>query len=656
MPQTYFTLLTKQGFAAITNAAALKQQITISQMAVGDGAGNATTPDESQTALVHETYRGALNLLTAPNDSQILAELVIPAGTGGFTIRELGLYDDAGHLLAVANFPATYKPSTDEGTTSDLVLRMLVQVGNASAVAITLDPSAVLATRDWVLQNIGAATVLPGGDPGMVLTKLYKADGSYRWRRLTTADIDGLEVALESNKPAVTHDATCVSPADGVSAVVPTPTLVGSAYYPLYGVPQQCRHFRVIKQGGDWNAPDYTGTENAQSGTPATSHAVGRQLDNTQGYLWQYQDENTFGELGAWSDAFTFSTGSIFIEAPTITNPADSAVDVGARPVIQLSDFVVGGGGADTLRATSVRIRNAQGVVVWQVDESTDRLNNFTVPDGVMQDGQAVYTIDAKYYGATYGASAWSAVSTITTAASFLPDFVADIGKPFGGGYVAGKIVSDYDGNTYGLIVSSGSGDSVKAGAQDMTWSTRNGLLNPSPGVPPMTLADGKENYDALKSSYYFSDCTAAQWVENECNSGQGLNGYTDWYLPSRDELELLYRQFTPTTYQAAAGSRPNSTTYYGADGAGFGTNANSLPKGHPYSEAPVDQAADDNFKEGGADAFSADHYWSSTSADGSDAWGQEFEFGHQMVAGEYNDGSNKSNFMAVRAVRRVKL
>ena len=151
MSQTYFAILTAVGEAKLANAAALGTKLQISRMAVGDGNGNLPVPIRTQTALVHETYRADLNELKPDpaNASQIIAELVIPETEGGYWLREMGLYDVAGDLIAVANCPPSYKPEMAEGSGRTQVLRMVLIVSSTAAVQLKIDPSVVLATRAY---------------------------------------------------------------------------------------------------------------------------------------------------------------------------------------------------------------------------------------------------------------------------------------------------------------------------------------------------------------------------------------------------------------------------------------------------------------------------------------------------------------------------
>ncbi len=152
MTAKYFAILTNQGAARLANAAALGTRLNLTQMAVGDANGTLPTPDPVQTKLINQKRIAPLNLLTVDpaNTSQIIAEQIIPENEGGFWIREIGLYDDDGILIAVANCPETYKPQLQEGSGRTQTIRMILIVSSTSAITLKIDPSVVLATRKYV--------------------------------------------------------------------------------------------------------------------------------------------------------------------------------------------------------------------------------------------------------------------------------------------------------------------------------------------------------------------------------------------------------------------------------------------------------------------------------------------------------------------------
>ncbi|EGF7458869.1 phage tail protein [Escherichia coli] len=152
MTVKYYAILTNQGAARLANATTLGSKLNLTQMAVGDANGVLPTPDPAQTKLINQKRIAPLNLLSVDpnNQSQIIAEQIIPENEGGFWIREIGLYDDEGVLIAVANCPETYKPQLQEGSGRTQTIRMILVVTNTEAITLKIDPSVVLATRKYV--------------------------------------------------------------------------------------------------------------------------------------------------------------------------------------------------------------------------------------------------------------------------------------------------------------------------------------------------------------------------------------------------------------------------------------------------------------------------------------------------------------------------
>ncbi|HHL0959092.1 TPA: phage tail protein, partial [Serratia marcescens] len=152
MTAKYFALLTNVGAAKLANAAALGEKLEITAMAVGDANGTDPTPDPAQTKLVHECHRAPLNSLSVdPNNaSQVIAEQVLAEIVGGWWVREIGLYDTNGDLVAIGNCPPSYKPLITEGSGREQIIRMILIVSSSDAVELKIDPAVVLATREYV--------------------------------------------------------------------------------------------------------------------------------------------------------------------------------------------------------------------------------------------------------------------------------------------------------------------------------------------------------------------------------------------------------------------------------------------------------------------------------------------------------------------------
>ncbi|EFD7785083.1 phage tail protein [Escherichia coli] len=156
MSTKFYTLLTDIGAAKLASAAALGVPLKITHMAVGDGGGTLPTPDAKQTALVNEKRRAALNMLyiDPQNSSQIIAEQVIPENEGGWWIREVGLFDESGALIAVGNCPESYKPQLAEGSGRTQTVRMVLITSSTDNITLKIDPTVVLATRKYVDDKI----------------------------------------------------------------------------------------------------------------------------------------------------------------------------------------------------------------------------------------------------------------------------------------------------------------------------------------------------------------------------------------------------------------------------------------------------------------------------------------------------------------------
>lgn len=152
----YFALLTKLGENLLAQATALGTKLELTHMAVGDGGGSLPTPDTNQTKLIAEKRRAAINTLFIDdkNKNQIIAEQIIPEQDGGWWIREIGLFDKAGNLIAVANCPETYKPQLAEGSGRTQSIRIVLIVSHTESVTLKIDPSVVLATREYVNTEI----------------------------------------------------------------------------------------------------------------------------------------------------------------------------------------------------------------------------------------------------------------------------------------------------------------------------------------------------------------------------------------------------------------------------------------------------------------------------------------------------------------------
>ena len=149
MASTYFTLVTDSGTKKMIDTITQEKKVNITHFAVGDGGGRATTPTTAQTALKNEVWRGDVNAcyISPESENLLIVESVIPSSVGGFTIREMGLYDDAGVLIAVCNTPDTQKVRVADGVVHELDLSMEIALSNTDSVELIVDPNVVTATK-----------------------------------------------------------------------------------------------------------------------------------------------------------------------------------------------------------------------------------------------------------------------------------------------------------------------------------------------------------------------------------------------------------------------------------------------------------------------------------------------------------------------------
>lgn len=194
---TFKSIHTRYGLQRLAAAEAAGQQIRLTQMAVGDGNGNPIDIDsmDDASALVRERFRADINRIypDPERDNRYTAELVVPAGAGGFTLREIGLYDEHGGLFAIGNLPETYKPTAEDGAFADTVVRLEFLVTNATVVTLQIDPNVAVATHTWIINNVTMATLLPGGTTGQIAKKASNADGDIAW-----SDPDDINITVNT--------------------------------------------------------------------------------------------------------------------------------------------------------------------------------------------------------------------------------------------------------------------------------------------------------------------------------------------------------------------------------------------------------------------------------------------------------------------------
>ncbi|WP_271812862.1 phage tail protein [Clostridium beijerinckii] len=149
MAENFYTMLTKLGRKKLSASAVSGSKVNFKTLKVGDGNGSYYEPSEDQTSIVKEVWSGNISAISVDksNANWIVVETVIPAADGGFFIREAGIFDDAGDMIAITKLSETYKPTILEGSTKDLVIKIVLEVSNASSRDLKIDPNVVVATK-----------------------------------------------------------------------------------------------------------------------------------------------------------------------------------------------------------------------------------------------------------------------------------------------------------------------------------------------------------------------------------------------------------------------------------------------------------------------------------------------------------------------------
>ena len=317
--------------------------------------------------------------------------------------------------------------------------------------------------------------------------------------------------------------------------------------------------------------------------------------------------------------AIPIRIGEPIVAKPTLIEPAQDS-EVYETPTLTTSPFKTFPSGHDTQLSADWEIFNASGSLIYSSYDDQVNKSTLTVPEDVLIEGGYGYKWRKRDNGNVIGAGEWSDFSEFITVSKFFPTVP---GEPFGGGYFAGYM-DPSDGPRYALIVApKASGEALQ-----LDYKTEKST-------------DGATSYwdgQSITASIDDSAHPAAQFC-----ASLSIAGFGDWYLPARDELELLFRNLKGNS-TVSAGDRYESGMY--------GENENSDPDGVAYSGTYPAMTSAAIFQVGGAEAFELTIYWSSTEEipqGGGSAWYQNFYGGMQSVNGKINNYN-------VRAVRRVLL
>ena len=489
----------------------------------------------------------------------------------------------------------------------------------SAAAALATTVAAKVAKTDIVDALTSSATNQPlSANQGKVLNGLITG--------LQPALVSGTSIKTINNQSLLGSGNISVSTSSSnvVSASLTMPSTVatsGSLALTLSGTSALVNGSIASFQITDWNnnTTTVTATSNAASTTliaPATS---GTLLTVSVVAVDNYGNKSL-------AVTATSTTVTVSINAVTITSPASGATNIGQTPTISGNSFGVTNG-TDTQVSADWEIwtgANSTGTLVWSSINDTVNKTSITVPAATLV-VNTTYYIAARYKGTTYGYGGYGYCS-FTTATSFVPSVA---GAAYQGGFFAGKIV--IGANTYALVVAPKASGENTSKQWKITNDTTAGTLS---------LNDGLSNSNAMNNASH----PAAQFCR-----ALTIGGYSDWYLPSRDELEIVYRNCKPdSTANSTYVNRINNLGVgNGSDTNNNGYNANSLPVGTAYTASNPTTSVSLAYTTGNAEAFAAAWYWSSTEFNATDAWTQYFSFGAQT-----NSGKNYTNY--VRAVRKV--
>lgn len=259
----YYTLYTDKGRKRINELLAEGKELTFTHIAVGDGGGFVYEPEAGQEALRNEVYRGSINAkLVDPDDTnQIIFQLVIPVSAGGFYIREAGLFDDSGLMIAIAKTSESYKPNVSDGSGKEIILSFIIALSNAEDVTIKIPDSVTFATQEYVLQQIekGIGEHCREEDPH----EQYLKESEYNEKIAEIEGVVGEKAAANHN-----HDNTYLKKTDATNTYATKEALSNG----LAGKAATSHTHSNYAASGHNHDSVYSKTNHTHSGYAASSH------------------------------------------------------------------------------------------------------------------------------------------------------------------------------------------------------------------------------------------------------------------------------------------------------------------------------------------------------------------------------------------------
>lgn len=712
----FFAILTAVGEAKQANADALGIPWKLTHLGVGDANGTEPIPDRLQTKLINERRRAPLNQLKIDpaNPAVLIAEQVIPEEVGGWWVREIGLYDEAGDLVAIANCAPSFKPVLSQGSGRTQIVRMNFIVSSVGNIVLKIDPAVVLATREYVDSSIiaainkqdfkrsvmvattanivlsGAQTIdgqavpagarvlvkdqVTGKDNGIYLTtggawaRAEDADASIEvtpglfvhveqgalngdtvWQLTTDAPIvlgtTALTFDIVAGKTGVnagTYRSVTVDARGRVTGGSNPTTLSGYGITDAYTKPQIDE--LIAGQARVVSTPAISGASSSKAGVlvaltaSASSLLVGGSIASFTFTL----PDGTSSTVGASSGSATKSVmalgsiGTNYVVKVFATDNGGNKSAVASKSIaitdhapptapttVTVADKVYQNSTGNTLVASGATASDG-ATITYSITQSGGVELAFSKTSGITAgevvtflapsvSADTVVTINVVAVDSLGGQSSQK-TTAITVAA--VP---SQIGVAYGGGFYGGRMKVGAD--SYAVILA------PKASGESASLQVRTTQTD-TPGTA--STWDGAANTAAMIAAG-----AAAHPAANFCK-GLSIGGYTDWVLPAQDQLELLYRNFKPTTALSNAN---------GVDGI----NPNSDPVGVAYTGGSPAQTTISAFMTGGAEAFTSGFYWTSTRNTAGTNIYLSLNNGHPTNTG-------KDTAYSVRAVRMVKI
>jgi hypothetical protein len=565
-----------------------------SNVAVGHSAGQAITTGTQNTTLGRNAANAGANNLTTGSNNIILGYNA--AASSATVSNEVTLGNSSVNRFRVPGLGIdwTSAPANLTGKTLNATTALGVSAGNSDT-------------------GVGGGTYV-GASAGSQATGLANVIvGRLAYSNASASGLGNCALGTETLRDTTTGARN-----------------VAIGYSALYAVTTGSNNIAIGANAGFSGTYLTTGSNNILIGYNAEASSATVSNEVTLGNA----SVNRFRVPGLGIDWTPSTTPSALpdIKTPTNISPPSGAVDIGITPVLTGSTYY---------SLYGVTMAAAQWQISTVSDFSSTVLNTgdvagtavtYTVGVGVLN-VTTTYFWRVRYKDVNGVYSSWSSATSFVTANA--PPTV--IGQAYGGGYYAGQIVQG--GTTYYLIVAPKSSGQ----ATNRMWDQFNSFNGPSAS---QTLNNGPAASASMNSSQY----PAAFFCE-----GLTIGGYTDWYMPSRDELEVCYRNLKPGTSENSTSTRTKSSITYpeGNDVSGntMGVNLNSNPTRSAYTSSVPSQTSVTLFQSGGTEAFNTfidSVYWSSSDASESRAWYQNFNAGNQGM------NINKNNGFTVRAVRRI--